>query len=376
MGMHTNLNSFRQRDPIVRLNAVCPYYTMYPLSFPLGILKNKAQTDEWVLDPFCGRGTTNFAARVLGLPSVGIDSSPIAVAIAKSKIVTTSPSKVVRTCKDILKRSTGPTDVPSGGFWKLAYHRRTLADLCKLREVLSDDCMTEPRIALRAIILGALHGPLTNGEPSYFSNQCPRTFAPKPAYAERFWRDRKMNPNYVDVIDLVKRKAQYYFSDHPSEARGTILEGDSRRRETFNMEQKFSWVITSPPYYGMRTYMEDQWLRAWFIGGSPEVPYGLNRGLRHESREMFIKQLSRVWRNAASVCLKGGRLICRFGKINYRNHDSLHLVLRSFRNTGWRVVTVRSAGTATNGKRQALQFGERITSKPRAEHDIYARLES
>ena len=43
--------------PIHRLNAVCPYFTMFPLEFPLRILA-EAQADHWVLDPFCGRGTT------------------------------------------------------------------------------------------------------------------------------------------------------------------------------------------------------------------------------------------------------------------------------------------------------------------------------
>jgi hypothetical protein len=58
------------------LNAICPYYTMFPLAFPLGVLKRRGQPKQWVLDPFCGRGTTTFAARLLGLPSVSLDSNP------------------------------------------------------------------------------------------------------------------------------------------------------------------------------------------------------------------------------------------------------------------------------------------------------------
>ena len=53
------------------LNAVCPYYTMYPLDFPLRVLKKHGKRGDWVIDPFCGRGTTNFAARLLQMPSVG-----------------------------------------------------------------------------------------------------------------------------------------------------------------------------------------------------------------------------------------------------------------------------------------------------------------
>jgi DNA methylase len=56
----------------LRLNAICPYYTMFPLDFPLQQLATKPDAVR-ILDPFCGRGTTLYAARLVGLPSVGID---------------------------------------------------------------------------------------------------------------------------------------------------------------------------------------------------------------------------------------------------------------------------------------------------------------
>lgn len=49
---------------VAALNAVCPYYTMFPLEFPLGVLTRQSRPKQWVLDPFCGRGTTTFAARL------------------------------------------------------------------------------------------------------------------------------------------------------------------------------------------------------------------------------------------------------------------------------------------------------------------------
>ena len=43
------------------LNGICPYFTMFPLEFPLGVLLRHAKRGEAVLDPFAGRGTTLYA---------------------------------------------------------------------------------------------------------------------------------------------------------------------------------------------------------------------------------------------------------------------------------------------------------------------------
>src|SRR5437016_311555 len=94
------------------LNAICPYYTMFPLTFPLGRLK-AAQPGDWVLDPFCGRGTTNFAARLRGLNSVGIDVSPLAVAVAKSKFAYATAEEVSKLARRIVRERT-VRSVPAG----------------------------------------------------------------------------------------------------------------------------------------------------------------------------------------------------------------------------------------------------------------------
>ena len=183
-----------------RVNAICPYYTMFPLEFPVATLA-RTQSTGWVLDPFCGRGTTNFAARLAGRPSIGVDASPVAVAITKSKQVSVRPERVIAAAKSVLA-SFSPSEIrtPTGEFWRWAYHGTTLKQLCGLRAALLKDCRSDVRVALRAIILGALHGPLTKGPASHFSNQMPRTFAPKPRYASRFWISRRMPPIRVDVL--------------------------------------------------------------------------------------------------------------------------------------------------------------------------------
>jgi S-adenosyl-l-methionine hydroxide adenosyltransferase/DNA methylase len=165
---------------------------MFPLQFPLAVIRRSECVRELVLDPFCGRGTTNFAARLLGIPTFGIDSSPIAIAATSAKLVhSVTPADIVSEAKSILVERRTQLDHPRGEFWRMAYRPHVLADLCTLRHELSRNCRSDARKALRGIVLGALHGPLRkDGCSSYFSNQSPRTFAPKPRYAVGFWREK------------------------------------------------------------------------------------------------------------------------------------------------------------------------------------------
>lgn len=363
-------------DALYLLNGVCPYYTMFPLDFPLNRLRS-AKRGEWVIDPFCGRGSTNYAARILGLPSVGIDSNPVAAAIAAAKLVTTTPQRIVQVCEDILDTTRTPR-LPTGAFWRNCYHPNTLRQLCILRSALRSDRSTPARRALRALLLGRLHGPRPKyAPPSYLSNQMPRTYAAKPGYAVRFWRRHDMKPPEVDVLDVVRRKAGTYFGHLPASVVGSVVCANSASTDMSSMvEGSARWVVTSPPYYGMRTYLPDQWLRYWFLGGPARVSYRPKDALEHTSPEHFSEQLGAVWRNLASACASGARLLVRFGGIRDRNQNPREILWESFRlaDSGWRITNVYPAGLATRGKRQAEQFLGKLR-RPVAEFDVYARLD-
>ena len=346
-------------DPIVRLNAICPYYTMFPLDFPWGAL-GSATEDEWVLDPFCGRGTTLFAARLRGLGAVGIDASPVAVALAQAKLVAPSPRTVADRCDELLHSGYRARDVPKGRFWDLAYHRETLREICRLREQLLEAENDSVTIALRAVLLGILHGPVRKGRPSYLSNQMPRTYATKPEPAVRYWRKRKLRPQKVGVLDVVRRRAEFSLAQLPPVVPGDARLGDSTT-EIGRLRRRFSWVVTSPPYYGMRTYVPDQWLRGWFLGADPTVDYSVEGQLRQsQGLDTFVQDLSAVWRAAAGRCLPDANLVVRFGALPSVTGDPAVVLQRSIEeaSAGWEINAIVPAGTPPNWARQAAQFSE------------------
>jgi hypothetical protein len=175
----------------------------------------------------------------------------------------------------------------------------------------------------------------------------------------------------VDVLKVVRLRAKRFLTDGPDRVAGLIKLGDSRRASDFP-DITIGLVITSPPYYGMRTYIPDQWLRSWFLGGPCEVDYRHPpREIQHRSPTEFADELRSVWRALAAKASTNARLVVRFGSINDRDVDHSELLRESLVDSGWVLRTVIEAGDANIGKRQASQF-RLADSPPRIEHDFYA----
>ena len=353
------------------LNGVCPYYTMFPLSFPLSRLGG-LEPGALVLDPFCGRGTTLLAARMLGLRCMGVDANPVAVAISRAKVSDVAPGDVMDLARRILAGADADP-VPEGEFWEWAYAPGTLDGILRLRAGLreADGPVAD---ALRAVVLGALHGPRPRHVEGYLSNQMQRTFAPKPAYAVRYWRERGMRPREVDVAAVLAARAARCLGKAWGPA-GSVIPGDVRVVDLPG--GPVAMTVTSPPYFGMRTYVPDQWLRNWFVGGPSEPSYRNPDQIALGTAESFAGELSRVWRRVAEVTVGGGRLVVRFGAIGSRRSDPESLLLASLAYPGspWRVEAVEHAGDATLGKRQAAHMGARAGGgSAAAEVDVTCRL--
>lgn len=363
-------------DPRHALNAVCPYFTMFPLEYPLKILRRK-QVSTRVLDPFCGRGTSLYAARWLGIDSWGLDTSPVAVAIAQAKLAAVDVMEALELAYEILDSQSRPA-IPSGEFWSCAFHPTTLHDICALREGLLKR-RTEAATLLRAIILGCLHGPLRSdsGEASYLSNQMPRTFAPKPAYAVTYWRRLKLKPPHVDTVGVITKKALRLPTTDLLRTSPTsqVRRGDSQTASAFTgLPNDFDTVITSPPYYGMVNYVQDQWLRHWFLGGPEAIDYHRTQQLKSAGPVGFAQSLAKVWDNVGDRLAENGRIFVRFGAIRSRQIDPRELLRKSFALSQhrWHIVSARNARSASAGKRQAHQM--RLKTQALNECDMHVRF--
>ena len=347
------------------LNAICPYFTMFPLEYPNRVLKRHQKDKPVVLDPFCGRGTTLFSARKFGFSSWGIDSSPVAVAIAKAKLASCDIEAPLKLAAKLIS-DIAPAVSPDSPFFLSAYHRSTLRDICALRDgLLRLENETDASSILRAAALGCLHGPLPKHveNAGYFSNQMPRTYASKPDYAVRFWKERGLKAPKIDVLRVLRRKIERLAGlDQTSPCPiSHVIQGDAQSEELFqSISSAPSIVITSPPYYGMRTYVQDQWLRNWFLGGPDTIDYSAGPQLDHGGQQAFATSLGKVWKNIANSSTTSDSLhmYVRFGIIPSSLVDAKKLFRESLEESvvNWRLVSTRSANSADVGKRQADQM--------------------
>jgi len=365
-------------DPRNALNAICPYFTMFPLEYPLRVLKSHRREQPVVMDPFCGRGTTLFAARTLGLVSRGIDSSPVAVAIARAKLCTVNVEATVQLAQSFIEADR-PGAIPDSEFFRSAFSPSVLRKICALRQGLLDtEEDTDATVLLRATMLGCLHGPTSKNPEaqSYLSNQMPRTFAAKPDYSVRYWNSKGFTAPEVDILAVLRRKfARLKRSCPPNGSSfADVWLGDSRCADSFPVTgQDFSVVVTSPPYYGMRTYVEDQWLRNWFLGGPDHVVYGTSTQLEHAGKVAFAESLGAVWRNMARTQADRLQMYIRFGIIPSAKADPKTLIRDSIESSGvsWRIVSMRQAATASSGKRQADHMLSGSTAATEYDFHIY-----
>ena len=86
------INGDKQMTDVWRLPSIAPWEkscTKHPTQKPLGLLSRiimaSTKTGAWILDPFCGSGTTGIAANLLGRRFLGIEQDAEFVKISRAR---------------------------------------------------------------------------------------------------------------------------------------------------------------------------------------------------------------------------------------------------------------------------------------------------
>ena len=184
-----------------------------------------------------------------------------------------------------------------------------------------------------------------------------------------------MIPPKVDVLTIIEERVKRYFTDPLPATSASVRVADARMlRSNRRLIKK---TITSPPYFGMDTYVSDQWLRNWFVGGQAFPTYVHPGQISFGSPQTFASELGKVWRKVAGMTSSGSELVVRLGALASRPCDPNALMRMSLLASGapWNIVSVETAGDAFSGRRQTSQMGEKLHSGSTVDEiDVVCRL--
>ncbi len=254
--------------------------------------------------------------------AVASDINPVAYCVTRAK--TNAPSiAAVRRRLTSLERDFEPRiwevarrQLPP--FFRVAYSPVTLRQIQYLRAALkwkkSDvDCF------IAALTLGALHGESLVSS-SYLSNQMPRTISTKPRYSVKFWKERGLRPPARDAFRLLRRQLEYRYESEVPKGQAMVWQMDMRElpRVRTMLPKEIACAITSPPYFNVTSFEEDQWLRLWFLGGAPHPTYRkVSRDDRHENSAAYWKMIGDMWRTLGLVLAPKADVVVRLGGKGY-----------------------------------------------------------
>lgn len=301
-----------------RFHALCPYFAMFPESFAETWISALTKRGDAILDPFCGRGTLPFQALLMGRRAIGVDVNDVAYCVSRAKTNAPTLAAVRRRIAQLEESFDGERyererrRMPE--FFRVAFQAETMRQILSLRDNLRwkrsrVDCM------IAALTLGSLHGE-SERSPSFLSNQMPHTISTKPAYSVRFWKKHGFRAPRRDAFDLLRSQAAFRYASAPPENTASILHMDMRDLPRVELREKVRCVITSPPYFDVTSYTEDQWLRLWFLGGAPK-PEKMRGEERTQDQDRYWRLIADMWRALGLVLGKRSNVVVRIGAVSY-----------------------------------------------------------
>lgn len=306
-------------------------YEAYPIqtvmsrtgSFPLRTAYNLLEEYDGrscvVFDPFCGKGTTLLAARMLGHPTYGMDIAPEAVICSLAKLADVELEDVFEYIKGLPDSSShyaAPVSV------RRFFHPSTLGQILSIRDRLLHDSKSKDKkrrsnaLFTLACLLGILHGHASFS----LSISSAHAYSMAPAYVARFAAEHGLKRPVRDVKScLIKKVSRCLSVPLPKPVLFDVRRGSALHCSTVFPELigKVNLILTSPPYLNAQTYAKDNWLRLWLLGydyKSLRQDY-IETGSVQNYRDYMVS----VFKELYLMLKSGGRLICIAGDVRLKN---------------------------------------------------------
>lgn len=311
------------------LHYIVPYQACFAPQIPEFFIKNFSNEGDVVLDPFCGRGTTVFEANQQNRTGMGVDVSPLALEIAKSKLKNVTYEQV----KERLNQIDFSKEKLEGyEEFKDIYHPKTYSQIMNLKEQLTKSSVDT---LIRSVVFGRLHGH-SNG---FFSVWTFNVISFSKERIKRQSEKRGLKPDFRDIVPRILKKAKTVLENPVIEQpKSKLFKSDSR---TLPIESdSVDLVVTSPPFLDVINYIDDNWLRFWFLGFNKEelrstlVQTGDIKEYKNFIKDS-LKEMNRVLK-------KGKYCIVEVGDVKHKSEKIYleHIIVELAKDIGFKIEKI------------------------------------
>ncbi|MGD0221640.1 MAG: DNA methyltransferase [Terriglobia bacterium] len=283
---HATRKSVQENNKLRLEDSAAHDWYRFVLSFPPHLVRdylNKfdVNSDQCVLDPFCGTGTTLVECKKLGIPSIGIEAHPMAYFASQVKTdwdvdpdaLLEHASKVAKLTSEKLEAQglsdldfplfRSPSRVPTNlntlppETWKLLLKdsisplplHKTLALIDALNARKDDRFWRHERLALAKALVFEISNLSFGPEVG--------VGAPK--------RDAPVLAAWLNGIQAMANDLRELHNG-TSDAKGHVYQADSRSPHTVLRPKSVDFVITSPPYPNEKDYTRATRLESVLLG--------------------------------------------------------------------------------------------------------------
>lgn len=200
--------------------------------------------NSWVLDPFCGGGTTLLACKELGINSKGFDILPFSVFLSNVKTRTYEPYKLKQQLKNFnenCKLTIKNISLPNIGIINKAFNNDVKNELlhlkCKINTIRDPEVRDFYMLGLLSILESVSNTSKAGG---FLRIDKKNVFG------------KEVRPKFISKIETMIKDVEG-FNDNLkfSSVKVNAKMSDSRK---FSTKRKFDAIITSPPYPNRHDY--------------------------------------------------------------------------------------------------------------------------
>ena len=247
------------------------YRACFKPQLPRFFITNLTKENDFVYDPFLGRGTTIIEAGLLNRQVIGNDVNPLSKILSESRFLIPKMIDLVNYLEKIPFQKDMKADIDLSMF----YYPDTESEIVSLRNYILEKEKNNKLTNLDKWIRMVATNRLTGHSKGFFSVY---TMPPNQAVSQKrqikINEKRNQKPEYRNVKKLIIRKTISLIKDISILQRKTLkqihntaifLNNDARETKTIP-DNFVQLTVTSPPFLNIVQYAKDNWLRGWFNG--------------------------------------------------------------------------------------------------------------